>query len=194
MGNITITGGELKGQKIAILPREEARYTSSKIREAMFNIIKHIENYIILDLFAGSGSFSIEALSRRAKFVTCVEKDKNMFAILIKNIKKCSLEKHSTLLNMDIKYAIPFLHKKGYIYDIIFMDPPYEKDYIFNTMLLLNKHTLHNDDTIFILEHSKREPFDISFFDNLEELVMRKYGDTMIRILKSKNTRTRSCV
>ena len=66
MNKIRITGGNLKGRTIDVAEGKDARYTSSKVREALFNIIGDVEGKNILDLFAGAGSFSIEALSRGA--------------------------------------------------------------------------------------------------------------------------------
>ena len=68
MNKIRITGGNLKGKTIDVAEGKDARYTSSMVREALFNIIGNLEGKNVLDLFAGAGSFSIEALSRRRGF------------------------------------------------------------------------------------------------------------------------------
>lgn len=119
-----ITGGYLKGKNIAILNNGTARYTSSKVREAVFDLIGEVKDSKVLDLFAGSGSFAIEALSRGAAFATCVEKDRGLVRALKENLGHLFLNKYCHVLNMDVRYAIPFLYKRGYTYDIIFMDPP----------------------------------------------------------------------
>lgn len=179
-----ITGGYLKGKNIAILNDGVARYTSSKIREAVFDLIGDVKDSKVLDLFAGSGSFAIEALSRGAIFATCVEKEKGMTVVLKKNLEHLSLNKYCHVLNMDVRYAIRFLYKKAYSYDIIFMDPPYERGYIFKTMALLKNNIIYDRNTIFILEYSKREALDLSDLDGWDEVVTKRYGDTNIKIVR----------
>jgi 16S rRNA (guanine966-N2)-methyltransferase len=185
MDKLRITGGCLKGRNIALLKDGNARYTSSKVREAIFNIIGDVGGCKILDLFSGSGSFTIEALSRGSAFVTSVEKDGDMAAVLQKNLSDLSIDKDCLVLNMDIIYAIPFLYKKGYNYDIIFMDPPYKKGHIEETMLLLKNNIVYNKDTIFIVEYSKREEIGLTFWSSLQEITTRGYGDTKISIFRA---------
>jgi 16S rRNA (guanine966-N2)-methyltransferase len=185
MDKLRITGGYLKGRNIALLKNGNARYTSSKVREAIFNLTGDIKGFKVLDLFAGSGSFTVEAVSRGAAFATSVEKDGDMAAVLQKNLSDLSIDKDCLVLNMDIIYAIPFLCKKGYKYDIIFMDPPYKKGHIEETMLLLKDNVVYNEDTIFIVEYSKREEIGLTFRSSLQEITTRGYGDTKISIFKA---------
>jgi 16S rRNA (guanine966-N2)-methyltransferase len=185
MNKLRITGGYLKGRNIALLKNDIARYTSSKAREAIFNIIGDVNGCKILDLFAGSGSFTVEAMSRGSVSADSVEKDRNMAALLQKNLSNLSIDKDCLVLNMDVIYAIPFLCRKGYIYDIIFMDPPYKKGLIGETMVLLKNNILHNNDTIFILEYSKKEVTDLTFWKGLQEITTREYGDTTISIFRA---------
>jgi len=177
---LKITGGILKGKRIHINTRGAARYTSAKVREALFNIVGDIRNKRILDLFAGSGSFSIEALSRGAGYATCVEHDPHMVAILRRNLFQLSLNKSCQVLHMDVRYAIPFLFKRSYRYDIIFVDPPYGKGLIAITMALLENNPLYHTNTSIILESSKRESVALQW----EEVTEKQYGDTVIHILK----------
>ncbi|MCX5811558.1 MAG: 16S rRNA (guanine(966)-N(2))-methyltransferase RsmD [Proteobacteria bacterium] len=184
MDKLRITGGYLKGRNIAILKNGSARYTSSKVREAIFNLIGDISGCKVLDLFAGSGSFTIEAVSRGAVSATCVERDGDVAAILQKNLSGLSIDKDCLVLNMDVKYAVPFLCKRLYNYDIIFMDPPYKKGLVTETMLLLKNSVVYDNGTIFIVEHSKREGIDLTFWKGLEEITVRQYGNTNISIFK----------
>jgi 16S rRNA (guanine966-N2)-methyltransferase len=184
MNKLRITGGYLKGRNIALMKNGSARYTSSKVREAIFNLIGDIKGCKILDLFAGSGSFTVEAVSRGAAFATSVEMDVDMAAVLQKNLSGLSIDKDCLVLNMDVRYAIPFLCKRAYKYDIIFMDPPYKKGPIEETMLLLKNNILYDNDTFFILEYSGRDDIGLAFWNGLHEMTTRKYGDTRISIFK----------
>jgi 16S rRNA (guanine(966)-N(2))-methyltransferase RsmD len=184
MDKLRITGGYLKGRNIAVPKNSSARYTSSKVREAIFNLTGDISGCTILDLFAGSGSFTVEAVSRGAVSATCVEKDGDVAAILQKNLSGLAVDKNCLVLNMDVRYAIPFLCKRVSNYDIIFMDPPYKKGLVTETMLLLKNNVVYDNGTIFILEHSKKEGVDLTFWKGLEEITVKQYGDTNISMFR----------
>ena len=180
---IRVTGGSLKGRIINVRQNSVARYTSSKAREAIFSMLGDINGLKILDIFAGSGIFAIEAISRGARSATCIEKNKYMADTLQTNLNTLSLEKHCFVLNMDVRYAIPFLYKRASNYDIIFMDPPYEQDLIADTMLLLNEYVIYDKGSICILEYSKRETPSILMAEGWNERTTRRYGDTLISFL-----------
>jgi 16S rRNA (guanine966-N2)-methyltransferase len=184
MNKLRITGGYLKGRNIALLKDGSARYTSSKVREAIFNLTGDISSCKILDLFAGSGSFTVEAISRGVVSATCVEKDRDVAAILQKNLSDLAIYKDCLVLNMDVRYAIPFLCKRVSKYDIIFMDPPYKKGFVTETMMLLKNNVVYDLGTIFIVEHSKKEEIELPFWKELEEITVRQYGDTNISIFR----------
>jgi 16S rRNA (guanine966-N2)-methyltransferase len=182
VNRIRITGGNLKGRTFSVAEGRDARYTSSKVREALFNIIGDVEGMNVLDLFAGAGSFSIEALSRGAALATSVEKDQGRASCLRHNLETLSLNSYCQVLDMDVRYAVPFLCSKGVLYNIIFMDPPYEKGYLTETMLLLEKHVIYNREALIIMEYSKRETITFSDFPSFRPVKTKIYGDTSITI------------
>lgn len=120
-------------------------------------MIGNVEGRRVLDLFAGSGAFTIEALSRGAASGTCVERDREMCALIRRNLETLSLLPLAEVLAMEVGRAIPFLDKKGLKYDIIFMDPPYDKGFVKATASLFGRFTPYDGDTVFVVEHSKRE-------------------------------------
>jgi 16S rRNA (guanine966-N2)-methyltransferase len=181
VGELRVTGGVLKGRKILVPARGEARYTSSKVRAAIFNLIGNVANYDVLDLFAGSGSLSIEALSRGARRVVCVEKEKRMADVLRENLRRLGLDKDCVVLNMDVIYALPALSKRGNTFDLILMDPPYDMGYVLATLDLLKKQTVCRDRSLLVVEHSKRE--QLSGFVDPGNVRSRLYGDTAISLI-----------
>jgi len=183
MNKIRITGGRFRGRTISLSESGDARYTLSKVREALFNIIGDVEGKSILDLFAGAGSFSIEALSRGAASAMSVENDHGRANLLRSNLEALSLNSYCQVLDMDVRYAVPFLNSKGVLYDIVFMDPPYERGYLTETMLLLEKHIIYNRDALIIMEYSKREIIAFSDFPSFRSMKTKRYGDTSITIL-----------
>jgi 16S rRNA (guanine966-N2)-methyltransferase len=183
MKRIRITGGSLRSRSMEILERAEARYTPSKVKQAVFNIIGSVEGLRILDLFAGSGSFSVEALSRGAGSATCVERSAEMSALIRRNMESLSLSPRSEVLTMEAARAIPFLYKRGDKYDIIFMDPPYDKGYVHQTVSLFRNDVIYDTNTLVVIEHSKREMFDPPEPMRTGRATTRRYGDTCITIM-----------
>jgi 16S rRNA (guanine(966)-N(2))-methyltransferase RsmD len=157
MGEVRVTGGMLRGRNVSVPSRGGARYTSSKVRAAIFDSIGSVEGFRVLDLFAGSGLFSIEALSRGAEHAVCVEKNRAMASVLRGNLDRLGLDKDCVVLNMDVIYAVPVLSRKGASFDLIFMDPPYEAGYVSTTVDLLKGCTVYSEGALLVVEHSKRE-------------------------------------
>ncbi|HUJ88974.1 MAG TPA: 16S rRNA (guanine(966)-N(2))-methyltransferase RsmD [Syntrophorhabdales bacterium] len=182
MGELRVTGGILKGRKIVVPAHGEARFTSSKVRAAIFNLIGDVADYDVLDLFAGSGCLAIEALSRGAKRAVCVEKERHMAQMLRENSRRLGLDKDCVVLNMDVIYALPALSKRGDRYDLILMDPPYDKGYVLMTLGMLKRQKVCRDESLIVVEHSKREQLPGS----IDPANVRKklYGDTVVSVIR----------
>uniref|UniRef100_A0A7C4UBY9 16S rRNA (Guanine(966)-N(2))-methyltransferase RsmD n=1 Tax=candidate division WOR-3 bacterium TaxID=2052148 RepID=A0A7C4UBY9_UNCW3 len=166
-----IISGILGGRKIKYPPN--IRPTSEKVREAIFSMMD-VKDKLFLDLFAGSGAVGIEAYSRGAKEVWFVEKNERIHLILKENIK--SLGVNGKAIRGNVFNVIKNLKKD---FDIIFLDPPYDENLVQKTLLSLKGRI--NSDTIIIIESSKRELFEINNFEKIKE---KKYGETIITILK----------
>lgn len=180
-----VTGGLLKGRQIATVKGRVVRYTPAKVRKAIFDVIGDVAGANVLELFAGSGAFSIEAISRGAVSATCVEIDSRVCRLLKKNAMAAGIAKDCLVINMDVRYALPFLNKKGISYNIIFLDPPYGRGLVEEVMRLLIKNkALYGIDTVFIVEHSKWE-MEKDIFTGLQMVTRKVYGDTMVSIFKT---------
>jgi 16S rRNA (guanine966-N2)-methyltransferase len=182
VGELRVTGGILRSRKILVPAGREARYTSSKARAAIFNLIGDVEKYDVLDLFAGSGSLSIEALSRGARRAVCVEKERRMAEAIKENLRRLGLDKDCVVLNMDVIYALPALSKRGDTFDLILMDPPYDRGYVSATLDLLKTQTICRDGSLLVLEHSKRE--QLPGFVDPGSVRSRFYGDTAVSLIR----------
>ena len=128
-----IISGLYKGKKILEPKDKNTRPLKDLAKESLFNIINHsnklsvnIENSNILDLFAGVGSFGLEALSRGANQITFVENYPNVIEVLKKNIKNLALINKCKIIEKDIFKDI-FFEKLDQKYDIIFLDPPFNE-------------------------------------------------------------------
>ena len=178
-----IISGTSKGRRLATLRGHTLRPTSDRVKESMFNILGgEIEGKVILDLFAGTGNLGIEALSRGAQRVTFVEKDQEAFKLIQRNLLACQMGDRSEILPREVDRALKVLRGKGERFDLIFMDPPYEKGLIQKTIERLCTERIYHDDSILVIEHNRREPlFDISDFWTLTR--QRKIGETLISFL-----------
>lgn len=182
---LRITGGSLKGRNITLLEKSNVRYTSSKVREAIFNILGDMEGKEVLDLFAGSGSFTVEALSRGASSATSVEVDREMARILTDNLTALNLNTCCHVLAMDVRYAVPFLSQRALSYDIIFLDPPYERGHVGQAMKLLAANRICRAHSFIAVEHSKREMPTSEDLGGWRQVTSKGYGDTIITILQT---------
>lgn len=177
---IKVTGGVLKGRYINSIDGDNTRPTSSKVREAIFNILSdRIINSKFLDLFAGTGLVGIEALSRGSLKSFFIEKDFNAYKVLKKNINTLELENKSEAFKTN---ANLFLNKTDENFDLVYIDPPYKSN-SYNDVLQLfsEKKSLLNNESILILEHSTKINLDFLDFELIKSY---KYGDTSISLLK----------
>jgi 16S rRNA (guanine966-N2)-methyltransferase len=178
-----IITGTLKGRRLVTPKGMSLRPTSDRVKESMFNILGvEIKDKTILDLFSGTGNLGIEALSRGAKRVIFVEKNREAIRLIQRNLFACQMEDRSELLLKEVHQAIGFLKGKGERFDLIFMDPPYEKGLIRKTMEVLGTVKIYHEDSILVIEHNRREPLsDIS--DSWNLLRQRRIGETVLSFL-----------
>ncbi len=185
MRKIKITGGSMKGRYVIAEDDINARHTSSKVRESIFSVLGDVEGRRVIDLFAGSGILAFESLSRGACKAAMVEIDCRMTKKIEENAFNLRVNEICNVINMDVSGAIPFLCKEGDVFDIIFLDPPYEKGFIKDTIKLLEKNIIFDNETVFIIESSKREMIDNNILGTWHIWRQKKYGDTVVTIFKS---------
>ncbi len=126
-GKIRIIGGLWRGRKLSVADEEELRPTTDRIRETLFNWLQTIiSGANCLDLFAGTGSLSFEALSRGAASSILIEQNSSLLALLKEN-KKALAAENAKIENCD---GIEWLRKCHQSFDIIFLDPPFHQGFI----------------------------------------------------------------
>lgn len=150
--------GIYKGRHFEIPRTFKARPTTDFAKENLFNVLRayvDFEDVRALDLFAGTGSITLELLSRGCISVTSVEKDRQHYAFIRSVIAAVKAE-NSTLLCAD---ALRYAARSAEHFDLVFADPPYKLEEIPNLPdLVLSGNTLA-DDGIFVLEHGKQNDF-----------------------------------
>jgi len=174
-----IIGGIHKGRKIKSVKGMLTRPTTDFIREAFFNIISDkIFGSNFLDLFAGTGAVGLEALSRGAEKVVFVEKKMAACSVINQNLRDLKLVDKGLVVQNDIIPAIEKLALEGYVFDIIFLDPPYYKNYIEKTLGVLNHFNIVG--SIVAVQHPKDELFTINGFICYKN---KKYGRNALTFL-----------
>ncbi len=188
MKRLRITGGTMRGSLIKVEDDIMARHTASKVRESVFNMLGDIKGKKIIDFFSGSGILAFEAISRGVVHATFVDIDKKATKNIEGNIEGLHLKDMCRVLNMDVFEAISFLHKTNEVYDIFFMDPPYEKGYIEKTLKALENGIIYNMDSIFVVECSKREAWKSNLSKGWEIIKEKRYGDTVVAIINKSQS------
>ena len=152
-----IIGGRARGIRLEAGNQDAVRPTTDRIKETIFNIIGELDETVVVDFFAGSGSLGLEALSRGADLVYLVEKDPKTCKTIKENLarveKSMGESGKAVILSCDYKQA---LNRISEIPDVIFADPPYSDN------CLLAKKFLEDDDiadfadeqTLLVLEHT----------------------------------------
>jgi 16S rRNA (guanine966-N2)-methyltransferase len=179
-----IIGGEARGRTLHFPSGSKERPTSDFLREALFNLLGSMQDKTFLDLFAGSGSVGLEAASRGAQGVFYVEKNKHLIEVIKKNIQTCCLDNNCRIIAGDIEFGLRDLFRKKYEFDIIFADPPYNRDLVEATLKSLSKYQVLRKDGIIVIQHSIKEKFNKPEGDNIYQTDQRKYGDNALTFLK----------
>ena len=128
--SIRIIGGKWKGRRINFPKQIDVRPTGNKIRETLFNWLhRELPNAKCLDLFSGSGALGLEALSRGAKYVRFIEKNKKAALYIEKSLS--TFEKEVSGDEVVCADAIEWIQKNNEVFDIVFIDPPFNGDQIY---------------------------------------------------------------
>ena len=177
-----IISGNFKGRKILTPKDIKTRPLKDITKESIFNILKHsnkfnveIKNSVVLDLFAGVGSFGIECLSNEAKYVTFVENYNGVLPILKKNLSNLKLDKKYEIIEQNIFTGLKLAKSN---YDIIFLDPPYKDKNISELIDKIFKINLLNKNGIIITHRSKNIKEEYS--KNFRILEEKTYGISKI--------------
>ncbi len=180
-----IITGSARGTKLETPEGENTRPTAERTKMAIFNTIQFdIEGRRVLDLFGGSGQMALEALSRGAENAFICECDSNAFEVIKRNARKTRLFEKIRLVCTDYRSALRSLSGKERFH-IIFLDPPYDSDYIKDALKRITDGDLIENGGYIICESDCSEPFCA---DGMTLYRHTKYGKAYVTILeKSTN-------
>jgi 16S rRNA (guanine(966)-N(2))-methyltransferase RsmD len=189
---LKISGGSLKGRKIGSRKlfsgknsAGDLRPTSAKVREALFDILRNdITDASFLDLYAGTGTVGIEALSRGAAKTFLIEQDAVRFGLIKESVDRMDLGARAVLLRRQVLDFLKNASAAQMTFNIIFADPPYASDETDKVIAFIDsKHLLSNNGCL-VIEHSSKKILDNKSMQTIQFIKNYKYGDTMLTLYR----------
>ncbi len=180
-----VIAGMAKGRRLRSLPGANSRPTSDLVRGALFNTLR---DYVVdrswLDLYSGTGAVGIEALSRGAARAVMVENDPRCQRVIQENLNATGLAKSGLVFRGHVEQAIRWLDGQGSAFDVIFLDPPYERGLVQETLRrLAAKPGLLTAGGVVAVQHSRSEPIP-SPPPGFEKMGEAGYGRTTLSYLR----------
>jgi 16S rRNA (guanine(966)-N(2))-methyltransferase RsmD len=181
-----IISGTAGGRRILSPEGMGTRPTLDRIKQSIFNIIQNrIEDAVVIDVFAGTGSLGLEAASRGAKECYLVDKGDTTFKYLKQNVENLKFTDICKCLNQDSYAALKDLGNRGVVFDLIFLDPPYLKDMIPPAIEIITEKSMLQKDGLIVC---KIDTSEVIFQGNDEIILVdqRKYGNTTVLFYQYK--------
>lgn len=173
-----VISGSRRGAKLVTFEGDKIRPTTDRVKESIFNIIQmYIPNSKVLDLFAGSGALGIEAVSRGAAEAVFVDVDKSSVDVVLKNLANLRFTEGVRVFNMSYS---EFFKLNNECYDVIFLDPPYNKGFIEPVLKDIVDNNRLSKDGIIMLESDDTDMH--TEFDGLTVIKQKKYGRSYITV------------
>ncbi len=184
-----ILSGRARGRILNTGPQNPAlRPILARVKKSIFDIIRpRIHGARFLDIFAGTGSVGLEAISQGASFAAFVEREKANGAIIRDNLIKLKFDKEGAVFGVDVMGDLSVLPKP---FDIIFMGPPYKDSQknalslVIPTLNQIDKFELMRDGGIVVAQHHQKEPVTDS--EHWHMYRREKYGDTLVSFFERK--------
>lgn len=181
-----IISGTARGTKLFTLDGTNTKPTLDRVKESLFNIIKNdLNDAVVLDLFSGSGALGLEAVSRGAKLAVLCDCNINAIKIIKKNIEKTRLTDKIILIKEDFIKALEQVRNQMLKFDVVFLDPPYETDFVYKALEKILEFNILKEDALVVIEtdevnriKNEIKMLNINVFDE------RKYGRVSLIFLR----------
>lgn len=181
-----VIGGKLRGRRVKSPKSQSVRPTADRVKEALFNILPHdLTGFKVLDLFAGTGNLSIEALSRGAKESLLVDASRQSGKTIRDNLTALGFSEVSKVWTAPVFRSLRLLAQKGETFDMIFLDPPYERGWVGQTVEIVAGKGLLRAGGVLVAEHSVREKVE-QRYGPLVLRDQRRYGTTVLSFFGSE--------
>ncbi|MFZ5988897.1 MAG: 16S rRNA (guanine(966)-N(2))-methyltransferase RsmD [Bacillota bacterium] len=177
---LRVISGTAKGHKLRTLKGSSTRPTSDRVKESLFNIIgSRVFEKDVLDIYAGTGNLGIEALSRGAASAVFIDKSHECASIIKENLAHTKLIEKASVITGDVFSTLNKISKDDKKFDIIFLDPPYNKNLVEDTLKCIMENDIIGVGGLVIAEHDVDDevPEEAA---GLKRFRQQKYGDTII--------------
>jgi len=182
-----IIGGSARGRRLKAPKGRAVRPTSDRVKEALFNILpRDLGGLSVLDLFAGSGNLTIEALSRGAARATLVDFSSQSARAIRENLTASGVSDRARILTLPVVRALRLLARQRESFDVIFLDPPYERGLAAAALRALGDGALLRPTGVVIAEHSVRDNLD-EVYGALALEDRRRYGGTVLSFYRTRD-------
>ncbi|MFC2052713.1 16S rRNA (guanine(966)-N(2))-methyltransferase RsmD [Chloroflexota bacterium] len=187
MGGLRVIAGKAKGQNLRSVPGDSTRPITDRTKESLFNIIgADIIDSTVLDLFAGTGSVGIEALSRGAKLVLLVDRSQQAINTVKINLHKTGLDQNAKVLKQD---AFKLLKQAtSQAFDYIYIAPPQYKELWIRSLFLLDSNPEWLSCDAWTIAQIHPIEYQSIELEQLVEFDQRQYGSTLLLFYKMKET------
>ena len=178
-----VISGYLKGREILGYNIETTRPTMARVKESMFASIQNdIKDSVVLDLFCGSGSLGIEAISMGTSKCYFVDNNRDIIRYLKKNLDNLGIKDKSVIVEKDYKVSLKYFYDNNIKFDIILVDAPYKMKVMEEVIELVTKYDILTSNGLLVLEYS----FDIldNRYEKLELVKYKKYSDKCVNIYR----------
>ncbi|MBV9766958.1 MAG: 16S rRNA (guanine(966)-N(2))-methyltransferase RsmD [Acidobacteriaceae bacterium] len=173
-----VIAGRFRSRKLKSVPGPSVRPTPDRLREALFNVLApRIAGSVFLDAYAGSGAVGIEALSRGARHVILIERNRNALAIIRDNLSSLGITDEATLIPGSAPSAL-----QNYNADIAFLDPPYQTNEYAATLLALSRTQCR----LAIAQHASRAPLEEQYATLRRTRILRQ-GDNSLSFYQTES-------
>ncbi len=172
-----VISGKYKGRELVSFKADHIRPTTDRVKESIFNKLQmHIAGARVLDLFSGTGSLAIEAISRDALSVTAVEVNKRSVDIINRNLQLFKISEVEVLTQDVFKFLKRYT---GEAYDLVFCDPPFTEKLAHALFTELAASKVYGPDTIIVTESGGKEQL-LDEYLPLTRFDKRDYGDKVV--------------
>lgn len=178
-----IIAGAFKGRRLVTARDRSIRPTTGRAKQTIFDILSARMDFLdcsVLDLFSGSGSLGLEALSRGAAQVTFVEQARPALAILERNIRELGCEGQTTIHQADVFWYLKNAHRS---FDVVFVDPPYALEHIGDLPAAIASSRVSPPGAFVVMEHSRESVVPVP--EASFETIRKSFGQTIVLILKT---------
>ena len=183
-----VIAGSARSLRLKTPKGNEVRPTTDRIKETLFNIISPgLYDCFFLDLFCGSGGIGIEALSRGASHAVFVDESRTSLDCTLDNLNFTRLADRAELMRMNAVDAVNMLRLMKQSFDIIFMDPPYDKELEKTVLEQKAFYDILNEEGFVIVEASAATSFDYAESIGFEVFREKSYGSNKHIFLRKKN-------